>query len=343
MRIRCGLAVVLSVALVLGGCETTHHRAIIDHTAPALRTFTFRVLSFHYPAAWYSAGETCPDVLPPGLPYVIVYLSNEPLNTLVSRPKCPGPLPARLKAGGVLVTWFVQYPMGTDPHVTLTPPVTSRRVDGYTVTEHVGDATICHGFRTDTTVAAMVDAGSWLAWFNACLRGPDLKTSEAQVQAMLASVKVGGLQPSTRASSTTSTSQPTEASAPRPSEVVVRGMVGGPPPCAPLHSDGAYGADTANPQRAPLQAAVSFGPHTRWAICGASPASSSELLNLRSVNAGATWTVTDTGLQFSPHHAGDELAVALSTPVNGSILIRSLVGQSEAAYTTTDGGLSWHK
>ena len=52
--------------MVLGACDTSHHRTIIDHTAPTPQTFSEPGLAFSYPAGWYCGGETCPPALPAG-------------------------------------------------------------------------------------------------------------------------------------------------------------------------------------------------------------------------------------------------------------------------------------
>ena len=62
------------------------------------------------------------------------------------------------------------------------------------MTEQVtGPGKECVGDGADGAIAAIVNMGSRVAGFNACMRDPDLKTIRAQVQAMLASVKVTGL------------------------------------------------------------------------------------------------------------------------------------------------------
>jgi hypothetical protein len=46
---------VLLVVLVLGACDATHHRSLLDHATapqPALRTYNADDLSFTYPGAW---------------------------------------------------------------------------------------------------------------------------------------------------------------------------------------------------------------------------------------------------------------------------------------------------
>jgi hypothetical protein len=121
----------------------------------------------------------------------------------------------------------------------------------------------------------------------------------------------------------------------------IAGGSGGAPPCTPRPTDGTYGADTAHPQRAPLQQSAVFAGGIRWAICGASAVNSADVLNLRSTDQGRTWTVSDTQLRFSPHHAGDQLTITLDSPMVGQIHIRSEVGLFDGTYATTDGGQTW--
>ena len=119
----------------------------------------------------------------------------------------------------------------------------------------------------------------------------------------------------------------------------VAGKTGGAPPCSP--GAGQYNATVQHPERAPLRASAEFVGGIRWAICGADPVLSPELLNLRSTNSGKTWTVTDTGLSLSPHHAGDAVIIHLSTVNTGSMRLRSPTGPSDRIYTTNDSGHTW--
>jgi hypothetical protein len=76
-------------------------------------------------------------------------------------------------------------------------------------------------------------------------------------------------------------------------------------------------------------------------MCGASPVFNGELLNLRSSDRGATWSVTDTRFGFTPHHAGDTISVTLSNPTNGQVHVVSFLGGFDVLYGTSDGGLTW--
>jgi photosystem II stability/assembly factor-like uncharacterized protein len=119
----------------------------------------------------------------------------------------------------------------------------------------------------------------------------------------------------------------------------VTGTPDGSAPCAP--KAGEYDATVQHPERAPLQAHAEFPDGVRWAICGADPTFSSDLLNLRSTDAGKTWTVTYTGFGMSPHHAGDAVAVQLTDENRGSVHLVSWVATSNDIYNTADGGRTW--
>lgn len=124
---------------------------------------------------------------------------------------------------------------------------------------------------------------------------------------------------------------------------VVAGTTGGPPPCA-ADSAGAYWGDAAHPEHAPLRREAAFDSGHRWAMCGASPVFSSELLSLRSDDDGATWSVMVTPISLSPHHAGDDVRITLSSDRTGRVTLTSLVAPSQdASYDTTDGGQTWNK
>ncbi len=135
---------------------------------------------------------------------------------------------------------------------------------------------------------------------------------------------------------------PTTATAPASVlGAIVPGTTGGRPPCA-SGVTGDYGGDAQHPERAPLRKDATFNSRDRWAMCGASVAFSSELLNLRSTDDGATWNVTVTPIAFSPHNAGDDIEITFTNETTGRVTITSLVAPSLAAtYETHDGGRTW--
>jgi hypothetical protein len=119
------------------------------------------------------------------------------------------------------------------------------------------------------------------------------------------------------------------------------GGPGGAPPCAPEGSDGEYGEAIDHPERAPLQAQAQFAGGVRWAVCGASPVFSDKLINLRSDDSGASWTVNEIGTGISPHHAGDHVEVQLTDATHGTMRIVSQVAERDETYETRDGGTDW--
>lgn len=141
---------------------------------------------------------------------------------------------------------------------------------------------------------------------------------------------------STAAPDTTTSAPPTTAP---PETAVVNGLAGGPPPCAPVYGD--YAASVTHPERAPLIAEATFAGGVRWAICGADSVFSSEILNLRSDDSGATWLVSDTGIGLLRFHAGDAVEVNFVDATSAEMRIVSQVGERDERYETTDGGRTW--
>lgn len=51
-----------------------------------------------------------------------------------------------------------------------------------------------------------------------------------------------------------------------------------------------------------------------------------------------------TPISLSPHHAGDDVRVTLSSVTTGRVTLTSLVAPSQdASYDTADGGQTWNK
>jgi hypothetical protein len=160
---------------------------------------------------------------------------------------------------------------------------------------------------------------------------PD-RSSTTSTTSSSTSSTTGSTQPTTTTTTTTTTTPAGTA--------VVAGDAGGPPPCAPELSD-YEGASIEHPERAPFIDEASFPGGVRWAICGASPAAASDILNLRSDDNGATWSVTDTGLDLSPFHGGDRVDVTFTDATSAEIRLVSLVAERDDRYRTTDGGRTW--
>ncbi|HKE74808.1 MAG TPA: hypothetical protein VKB57_14400 [Acidimicrobiales bacterium] len=122
--------------------------------------------------------------------------------------------------------------------------------------------------------------------------------------------------------------------------VVVPGRPGGAAPCA-APGAGAYGANPAHPERAPRQATATFPGGVRWALCGADPSYSGDVLNLRSGDGGATWSVTATPIAINLLHAGDTLDVRFADASRAEVHVVSAVADRDDRYVTADGGRTW--
>lgn len=133
----------------------------------------------------------------------------------------------------------------------------------------------------------------------------------------------------------------TSTSGPLPEVAIVAGKPGGRPPCASTHTAGGYQADIVHTERAPQRALAIFTNGVRWAVCGDTQAFGGDLLNLRSVNNGTTWRVTDSHVGASLSHAGDRLNVTLVNINVGTIHAVSLVTDYDTSCTTSTGGQTW--
>jgi hypothetical protein len=131
----------------------------------------------------------------------LIYLSTDPLlPTCATAPQTtPNPADARGRAcdwpleelapNGVLVTWLTTRILAPLPSAG-----DSVEVNGATGRLQIEKPGSCSAVVADETLYVLVPIGQPKPWSNiavlACLRGPDLATSEAQVRAMLASARV---------------------------------------------------------------------------------------------------------------------------------------------------------
>ncbi len=155
-------------------------------------------ISFQRPADWRRWQPNDHSALTPG---PLIYLSTDPLRpTCAVTPDaspnppdsqgqaCDWPLTS-LSANGVLVTWWttrilLPFPSFGDPIV----------VNGKGTRLQV-ELPGCAAIGADEAISVLVPIGASSTLSNievgACLRGPDLATTEAQVRSMLASATVG--------------------------------------------------------------------------------------------------------------------------------------------------------
>ncbi len=189
MRSRHGLAVVLSVALVLGGCKAKHSTT---RTQPTLKSFSGWGLTFDYPGSWHAMTFRYPGKAGDAMPFV--WLSNQELRQPCHRTSdgygCDAVAVRKLERGGVVVGWRgVLVPTSVSP--AFRDGVTFGR-DALPGTETITRPAWCRTVAGDATAEAAFYSSVLRTSFlvNACLRGPDLARSEAQVHAMLASVRL---------------------------------------------------------------------------------------------------------------------------------------------------------
>ena len=184
MTNRGRLAAALVVAAVSVALPFARHPAGSSRPPVATTSFSVMGLSFRYPATWQS--------LPGGgqvssFGALIVYLSSGPLSdSCTPTGRCVFPL-ADLAPGGVLVRWDAVGSPGfraPEPNTTvggLPARETRTASDGW-----------CQSFGGTETITLMIPRpvpGNWYG-MEACLRPPNLPDQEAQISAMLSSVRL---------------------------------------------------------------------------------------------------------------------------------------------------------
>ena len=157
---------------------------------------TFSGGSFERPAGWAS---WTPNRHAPWLAGPVLYLSTDPLLPACATSPgaspnppdaggmaCPWPL-VSLSPGGVLVDWYAARILRPQPSAG-----EAVQVNGEAARLQVERPGRCAAIGGDETMSVLVPIGLNGRWSNvavdACLRGPGLAASEAQVRAMLASV-----------------------------------------------------------------------------------------------------------------------------------------------------------
>jgi hypothetical protein len=169
-----------------------------SHSAAADVTDAANGITFDRPASWTRWLPNAHDPITDG---PLIYLSTDPLlpTCATTPPATPNPADARGRAcdwplgklapNGVLVTWLTTRILAALPSAG--DPVEVNGATGRLQIEKPGS---CSAVGADETLDVLVPIGQPKPWSNiavlACLRGPDLATSEEQVRAMLASAKV---------------------------------------------------------------------------------------------------------------------------------------------------------
>jgi hypothetical protein len=169
----------LTAALVLGACTGGE---------PTSRSYDARPqfdLSFRYPGDWTAKHFTWES----SFSIVIVYLSDQPMITPCQGGSC-GLAVEHLEAGGILAWWSEQgFPGWTFDHDAKGEPLT---VGGRRAMLLVKPG--CGKIDGEVSMIAVVEIpdvpDNWYQ-LNACIRGPGIDETEAQVRQMLHTVSFG--------------------------------------------------------------------------------------------------------------------------------------------------------
>ncbi len=155
-------------------------------------------IAFNRPASWTRWLPNAHDPVNDG---PLIYLSTDPLvgSCAVTPDRTPNPPNAQgracdwplvsLSPNGVLVIWGT-----TRILVPLPSAGETVEVNGATGRLQIAKPGYCAAVGVDETLNVLVPIGQPKPWSNlavgACLRGPNLSTTEAEVRAMLASARV---------------------------------------------------------------------------------------------------------------------------------------------------------
>jgi len=166
--------------------------------APTMVDDAANGIAFTRPGSWTRWVPNAHDPMTDG---PLIYLSTDPLLSTCATPPSAAPNPAdpqgracewptrELAPGGVLVTWLTT-------RILAPLPSTGESVDtnGTIGRLQIDRPGSCSAIAAAETLYVLVPIGQPKPWSNiaviACLRGPDLATSEAEVRAMLKSAKV---------------------------------------------------------------------------------------------------------------------------------------------------------
>jgi hypothetical protein len=172
--------VALAVPLAAWGAGALHKRS-------SFLTFRNDFVSFRYPAAWQDSvwNEQTLHFRP--IVYVSTQATHDPCRTSRSAVTCGWPV-AKLAPGGVLLSWENKgFPGASVARF----PGTPAQVGGRTARISVARPGACRSVGADETLTVSIArplAENWTE-VSACLRGPNLGAQEAQVRALLASVR----------------------------------------------------------------------------------------------------------------------------------------------------------
>jgi hypothetical protein len=198
-RLAIALAAMTVPVVLAAGCASatsarpaaaTEPAAAATEPAAATASFNAMGLAFRYPASWRSGTWRTDDSR---LSALIIYLSTSRLEgpcTIRTSPgriaeTCVFPI-AVLPPGGVLVRWSANgVPAWRLPKANTTvagrKAVETRTGGGWCAT--------LGGTETITVMIPRAAAGNWYQ-MDACLRGPGLADQEAEISAMLGSVRI---------------------------------------------------------------------------------------------------------------------------------------------------------
>jgi len=192
-RNRLALTLAAAASLVLtSGCaavSSTRPAPAVGQDAGLTANFTAMGLSFRYPVAWRSG--TWNDVS--SFTALIVDLSTARLHDPCTATTSPGeesvtcgyPV-GKLPPGGILVSW------DEDGFPTWHPPKTNTTIAGRRAVETRTTGGWCSSLGGTETITVIIPRDAADNWYqmDACLRAPGLPRQEAQVSAMLRTVRI---------------------------------------------------------------------------------------------------------------------------------------------------------
>lgn len=187
----------MPIALTVGCASTTSTSASSAHpaaaaaarTAPTVR-FSAKGLSFRYPTTWRSV---TPRAGLSDFPALLVYLSTARLKGTCVASSSPGRIaetcayPIRvLPPGGILIRW------NANGSPTWRMPKANTTVAGRGAIETRTRGGWCAVLGATETITVMIPRAQPGTWYqlDACLRAPGLSRQEAQITAMLGSVRI---------------------------------------------------------------------------------------------------------------------------------------------------------